>query len=382
LSDASRQDLEDALARAKQGPSSAPQAGGNAGAVSVEQTRHLIEATIVRARAANNQAVADRATALQKRLSQLPPAASQARALQGLDDAYSTLLRGLRSVDDPSVRSEVGQLEYFARVAGQQAAAGIDPIAFDRHRNQTLNLLDAITAFAGGGQTVDPRVEALRARARALQRAVLATPYGTPLEISRARAQFFSQRQIERARVDDELEAAGIRKTRAVSIPVENRTYSQRLLNQLRGRLLAVGSSGPLPGAIDAAAAREAIAALIGKEAQDAEENKSGKNKCTYCHELSAARDQLAPLRGAGSSLLVNATFTHEHHAPDAGDERNCVTCHSRIRESAASRDVNLPSIATCRTCHAPQGNAANSTGCESCHKYHAAPMTALMWRP
>ena len=45
-----------------------------------------------------------------------------------------------------------------------------------------------------------------------------------------------------------------------------------------------------------------AIAALLGQEAQDAEENPLRKNRCTLCHELTPAGNQLAPVRVVGGT--------------------------------------------------------------------------------
>ena len=357
-------------------------AGDAIGNGSVQQVRQLLDATIARARAANNAAVVDRASALAARVDRLLAAQGEQRRSLRVEDGFDALLRDLRAVSDPGVRTEVGRAEDLARMARQQSVGGIDPTAFDLHRQRTLLLLEAVQASARRLGEASGPVEGLRARASAMQREVLSAIYGLPPELARARASLFRERQADRARVDSELEAAGLRHLGAPP-PPDNPAETDRRLVQLRRRLDTLGSAQPLRGAVSATDARTAIAALLGREAPDAEANALRKNRCTLCHELTPAGDQLAPLRLAGGALLVNARFTHQPHLKSDTESQNCETaCHTDIRRSTAARDLNLPGIDSCRTCHAPDKDAATKVGCESCHKYHAPPATALMWRP
>ncbi len=378
--DGAAKNVADQAARLTQGGTSPGGVAASAAtpAANIQQLTQLLDATIARATAANHPNLADRATALKARVDKLPPAPRS--SARGPDDGLEALLRNLRAIADPGVRSQVRQLERLDRIARQLAVTGIDPTAFDQHRQQTFALLDSVQAATRRASDAAPmNIENLRARSSALRRDVLATDFGLPADVSRARARFFGDRQSDRARVDTELDAGGLRRLTASRF-VEN-LPSDRALDRLRRRLEPIGSALPLPGTVSAMDARAAIAALLGQEAPDSEANGLKKNRCTLCHELTAAADQLAPIGSPGGSLLVSATFTHKPHAPDNGP-KNCVTCHTGVLESTAARDLNIPGVDSCRTCHAPGKKAANSSGCESCHKYHAPPRSAFMWQP
>jgi hypothetical protein len=382
--DAAAQTLANDSAALKEGPPATagravnPESPGE----SIGRLRQLIDATMARAQAAGDQDLLRRATELRRRLESLSQPTRDPRAAPVADDRYGALLRQLRGVADPGVQDDVERVADLARIARQQAVGGIDPTAFDRHRQQTLQLLDAVQQAMvrqARGATADPRVDGLLARAAALRQSILAIYYGVPPDVTAARARFFDSRQIDRARVDSELDAVQLRLP-AAAAPDEDQGPAQRRLDQLSRRLNALGGAPPV--AIPADAARTAIAALLGKEARDADENGLRKNRCTLCHELSPGAAQLAPVRVPGGSLLVHATFTHEHHVNADQDLKNCMTCHTGILDSTTARDVNLPGIESCRSCHAPGKEAANAIGCESCHKYHALPGSAFMWRP
>ena len=83
----------------------------------------------------------------------------------------------------------------------------------------------------------------------------------------------------------------------------------QTRLDYLRLQLAALAAGSRISG-VSAADARGAIAALLGGEAPDAEQNSLQKNRCTLCHELAPGGDQLAPVRGVGTPLLTKAPFT------------------------------------------------------------------------
>jgi hypothetical protein len=263
----------------------------------------------------------------------------------------------------------------------RRASGAMDPTAFDRYRRDTLLLLDAVRAalLSSGSGSADKRVGALLARENSLRRQVLATVYAFPPEADESLARFFRTRQIDRTRIDLELEAARLRVTapRETSVVPVN---SEVRLSRLRARLAAMASARPLAAPLTGSEAGIAVAALLGAVAPDAETNASSTNRCTFCHYLTPQGDQLAPVRAVGESLMPAARFTHEKHL-SAGAE-NCETCHTNVRKSQKAAEVNLPSIASCRTCHAAGRQAARASGCEACHTYHVPSSRALMWRP
>ena len=96
---------------------------------------------------------------------------------------------------------------------------------------------------------------------------------------------------------------------------------------------------------------------------------------CSQCHTVSAGSDAatepgsawtIAPVRVAGE-WFPKAHFTHARHAT-----MQCTDCHAATT-STSSRDVLLPGIADCRTCHAGADGGDNrlSSTCTACHGYH-----------
>jgi len=62
---------------------------------------------------------------------------------------------------------------------------------------------------------------------------------------------------------------------------------------------------------------------------------------------------------------LPHSKFDHEAHTGFT-----CTSCHEKALTSTESSDILIPGIATCRTCHAPGPNHAESR-CFECHTYH-----------
>jgi hypothetical protein len=89
------------------------------------------------------------------------------------------------------------------------------------------------------------------------------------------------------------------------------------------------------------------------------------KQRCEYCHTLEREPDVLPQVvpPAIPPRWLPHARFDHGAHRPVA-----CGECH-RAAASTETRDVLLPSIATCKECHKPQAGAR--TGCVECHRYH-----------
>jgi hypothetical protein len=118
---------------------------------------------------------------------------------------------------------------------------------------------------------------------------------------------------------------------------------------------------------------------------------------CSQCHQMpptplrDASIDRWSPSDVAGSSHLMsepgppipqspmpaippaNITLRWMPHAKfdhGAHDGFTCVSCHAKALTSTESSDVLIPGIATCKTCHAPGPEHAESR-CFECHTYH-----------
>jgi hypothetical protein len=350
-------------------------------AKTAEVTKRLIDATIARAEAAGDQDLASRARALQSRAEKA--SRSGASGTPAAADRFDAVLQELGKAPTTHVRSEIKSIEYLAEAAAQRRGEGVDPTAFDLHRQQILVVLDQVERSLTSPVAAtrpDRRAEAILARTGALRQRVLAVYYGLPQELIRKRAEFFGQRERDRARVDSELDAHGIRIPPPAPPDPDFRSMARRFA-QLQLRLAAMGGAPPSSPSISVADATAGIRALLGSEAKDRDANASAKNQCTYCHELAPGGYQLAPVRSAGASLLVNANFTHAPHVT-AGATNCTETCHAGILQSTDARDLNIPGIQSCRTCHASGQSAARATSCQACHSYHARGRNALLWIP
>jgi hypothetical protein len=62
---------------------------------------------------------------------------------------------------------------------------------------------------------------------------------------------------------------------------------------------------------------------------------------------------------------MPHAKFDHSKH-----EGFTCVSCHAKALTSTESSDVLLPGIETCKKCHAPGPEHAESR-CFECHTYH-----------
>ena len=81
----------------------------------------------------------------------------------------------------------------------------------------------------------------------------------------------------------------------------------------------------------------------------------------------SATSTTLPYLEKASVTLqwMPHAKFDHDAHRGFT-----CVSCHPKALTSTESSDILLPGIATCKTCHAPGPDHAD-TRCSECHTYH-----------
>ncbi|MGC1616997.1 MAG: hypothetical protein WA765_00765 [Candidatus Acidiferrum sp.] len=120
----------------------------------------------------------------------------------------------------------------------------------------------------------------------------------------------------------------------------------------------------PLRAAARVYTPKEWVAARI----SDAEELLWRKT-CKQCHALTvgAQPDRLPVVEPARTTVrwMPHAKFDHDAHRGFA-----CVSCHEKALSSTEASDVLLPGIATCKACHAPGPEHAESR-CFECHTYH-----------
>jgi hypothetical protein len=83
--------------------------------------------------------------------------------------------------------------------------------------------------------------------------------------------------------------------------------------------------------------------------------------------EISSISAELPNIAPANVTLrwMPHAKFDHGAHAGFT-----CLSCHEKALTSTETSDLLLPGIATCRTCHAPGPDHAESR-CFECHTYH-----------
>ena len=98
----------------------------------------------------------------------------------------------------------------------------------------------------------------------------------------------------------------------------------------------------------------------------------SGKIELSSAREdgagkIPAATAELPSIAPANTTLkwMPHAKFDHGAHEGFA-----CVSCHAKALTSTESSDVLLPGIETCKKCHAPGPEHAESR-CFECHTYH-----------
>jgi hypothetical protein len=93
------------------------------------------------------------------------------------------------------------------------------------------------------------------------------------------------------------------------------------------------------------------------------------RKTCKQCHALKMEdrQDRLPSVEPARTTVkwMPHAKFDHDAHRGFS-----CESCHQKALKSTDTSDVLLPGIATCKTCHAPGANHAESR-CFECHTYH-----------
>ncbi len=115
------------------------------------------------------------------------------------------------------------------------------------------------------------------------------------------------------------------------------------------------------------------------------------RKTCNQCHTLapfastSRGKIELSVTQGsdndkfsdfsAGVPSIAPANITlqwmpHAKFDHDAHRGFSCVSCHEKALKSTEASDILLPGIETCKTCHAPGPEHAESR-CFECHTYH-----------
>jgi hypothetical protein len=153
--------------------------------------------------------------------------------------------------------------------------------------------------------------------------------------------------------------------------------YSARYLEGFANALPLPGNRlrpGPALSAADRALALERARARAANASRDVIE----RRVCVTCHVVDRTSGSGEPLAWVVKPValtarwLPEARFDHRAHNTTLTP---CSTCHQAGRSQDA-RDVLMPAIADCRTCHAgseaPRG-AANlvASGCMTCHGFH-----------
>lgn len=132
----------------------------------------------------------------------------------------------------------------------------------------------------------------------------------------------------------------------------------------------------PAAGAISEAQRQRALAFARGKADKVAQDLFEAR-VCIVCHEVvrkpapqgkpGSVSFDVAPVH-IGTGWLPKSRFDHGKHRT-----YKCEDCHESVVTSKSSADVAIPSIATCRKCHAggePEPNKVAST-CIACHGFH-----------
>jgi hypothetical protein len=92
------------------------------------------------------------------------------------------------------------------------------------------------------------------------------------------------------------------------------------------------------------------------------------RKTCKQCHALTPSNG--APLPEVAPSKTTVQWMPHAKFDHDAHRGFTCVSCHEKALTSTESSDVLVPGITTCKSCHAPGPDHAESR-CSECHTYH-----------
>lgn len=90
------------------------------------------------------------------------------------------------------------------------------------------------------------------------------------------------------------------------------------------------------------------------------------RKTCRQCHRVEERPGELVQI--VPPEIPVR-WFPHSRFSHKAHREVSCLACHSAARTSQATRDILVPGMALCRSCHAPARARAD---CVQCHFYHS----------
>ncbi|GIW80158.1 MAG: hypothetical protein KatS3mg105_1965 [Gemmatales bacterium] len=123
----------------------------------------------------------------------------------------------------------------------------------------------------------------------------------------------------------------------------------------------------PLPGHLPPTEIVEAEGQWIDRQMQKAEQFLfTGVTGCRYCHQVTGFDKADLPLIAPANITtpwLKHSRFSHDSHRM-----LQCGECHP-TSESSQTRDLSLPRIQDCMTCHNETVQAR--TDCVECHRYH-----------
>ena len=146
--------------------------------------------------------------------------------------------------------------------------------------------------------------------------------------------------------------------------PAPDTPRGGRLRGQAQEEAPAADTPRGRPGRGGEAAAPPAPTSWVGTQVEGTEPGLF-KQRCEYCHTVAKGAGSVPEIvpTAIPSRWLPHARFDHGAHRPVA-----CVECH-KAATSTETKDVLLPTVATCRECH--QHKVGARTDCVECHRYH-----------
>jgi hypothetical protein len=278
---------------------------------------------------------------------------------------------GFARVEEVLAAAEAAAAPEAAALRGlvehSRAATPQSDAAFDRRRQELLELLDRVQAAEVAPET--------KARAAYLRLRLLSMLPGEPAGDGLRRAK--DQRALDKSRVEDELLLRG-----QGFAPVDGGASTRRLeeaLELAEEKLRELRELDALPAARPEQRERKlrALEALLGGDHEGG---------CAKCHKITNGTIGAAL---AARPVLTLSAFAHDPHlraapprpglwqrltggaAPAEPARTACLACHPGVEKSALSEELHLQPIASCRTCHAA---GAQREDCVLCHRYHPPP--------
>jgi hypothetical protein len=168
------------------------------------------------------------------------------------------------------------------------------------------------------------------------------------------------------------------------------RCHAVEFDERLKGLFVPHGNSERVPGFVRAALARlhlegenapasaDEVRQRVAKETDDDVAGLFTENSgCNRCHEVGELPAEAAPDHqhhwvverpAIPAHWMPASIFRHGTHRLVA-----CESCHQNRAASSSASDINLPTIARCRDCHAdPPSPGKVASPCLQCHGYHA----------